>query len=71
MIEQQLHKPNLEFSDRDFLEQEIRHFRASSRNKNGIRFKIFQQCIANQNEAHRKIYKENNIDHEIFNFTRN
>ena len=39
--------------------------------KNGIRFKIFQQCIANQNEALRKIYKENNIDHEIFNFTNN
>ena len=29
--------------------------------KNGIRFEIFQQCIANQNEALHKIYKENNM----------
>ena len=35
----------------------------------GVRLKIFQHCMPNQNESLKYFYKNNKIDFEIFNFT--
>ena len=36
-----------------------------------INIKVFQQCLPNQNNFLENMYKENNIEFEIFNFTHN
>ena len=38
---------------------------------NGLKFKIFQQCLTSQNEELTKFYNNNNIDFELFNFSFN
>ena len=40
------------------------------KNKNSGKYlKVYQQCLKNQNNQLIDYYGENNIDHEIFNFT--